>query len=42
MVFSEPLHGGSPKEWVTELVELREHLQGVLLLQLAQLPHSVD
>ena len=34
MVFSEPLHGGSPKEWVTELVELREHLQGVLFLQL--------
>jgi hypothetical protein len=24
MVLSEPLHGGSPEEWVTKLMELQE------------------
>jgi hypothetical protein len=34
VVFSEPLHGGSPKEWVTGLWELRDRFQGVSFLQL--------
>ena len=34
VVFSEPLYGGSPKEWVTGLWELRDRFQGVSFLQL--------
>ena len=34
VVFSAPLHGGSPDEWVTEFRELRDHLQGSSFPQL--------
>jgi hypothetical protein len=34
VVFSGPLHGGSPEEWVTTLTELRDCFQGSSFLQL--------
>jgi hypothetical protein len=34
VVFSEPLCGGSPDEWVIGLEELRDRSQGISFLQL--------